>query len=437
MSASWDEHARRGNLTVKGKRASGHQAQMMALITNRCVAKGSGDIETIAGAIATAIQESNVTNINHGDRDSLGLYQQRPSMSWGTAAQVTNPTYAVDKFLSIYIPYRRQGLGWLQASHRTQRSAHPNAPAKWYGESVRAANYYRGSGGAVVGSVASGDGAGGVTREKPYEFSRGSPDKRENSWSCIQRLAQEVNWRAYVSNGRVWFVSEEWLINRPPVYRMSEGARGVLEVSFDYETRQEVAECQVKVVASRYTVSPGQIVQLQGEGPADGKWIVATTRQVLTSKVAEIVLRRAMPKLPEPAPETETVSVGGNDVPVASGSAGGPSGSASASNIEQASALIRQQFPKLRVTSTYRPGGTSYHAQRRAHDLAADVGTMRAAALWINQSGLWQSLVEGIFNSAGGSSWQNLSVKNRKQVPASFWGSGTWAGHRDHLHIAV
>lgn len=68
--ASWADHIRQGNLTVKGKKASAHQAQMMALIATRTKAKG-GDLESAAGAIATSIQESNVTNINYGDRDSL------------------------------------------------------------------------------------------------------------------------------------------------------------------------------------------------------------------------------------------------------------------------------------------------------------------------------------------------------------------------------
>jgi len=39
-------------------------------------------------AIATALQESKLANITYGDRDSLGLFQQRPSQGWGTEEQV-------------------------------------------------------------------------------------------------------------------------------------------------------------------------------------------------------------------------------------------------------------------------------------------------------------------------------------------------------------
>ena len=49
-------------------------------------------------AIATAMQESKVRNVKFGDRDSLGLFQQRPSQGWGTAEQILNPEYSTNKF---------------------------------------------------------------------------------------------------------------------------------------------------------------------------------------------------------------------------------------------------------------------------------------------------------------------------------------------------
>src|SRR6185312_11817716 len=49
-------------------------------------------------ALATAMQESTLRNLNYGDRDSVGLFQQRPSQGWGTVAQLTDPRYAAGKF---------------------------------------------------------------------------------------------------------------------------------------------------------------------------------------------------------------------------------------------------------------------------------------------------------------------------------------------------
>ena len=51
-------------------------------------------------AVATAIQESGLRNLDHGDRDSLGLFQQRPSQGWGSPAQVLDPAYATRQFLN-------------------------------------------------------------------------------------------------------------------------------------------------------------------------------------------------------------------------------------------------------------------------------------------------------------------------------------------------
>jgi hypothetical protein len=49
-------------------------------------------------ALATAYQESKIHNVDHGDRDSLGLFQQRPSQGWGSASQVQDPVYAANAF---------------------------------------------------------------------------------------------------------------------------------------------------------------------------------------------------------------------------------------------------------------------------------------------------------------------------------------------------
>lgn len=63
-------------------------------------------------AIAAALQESGLRNLDHGDRDSLGLFQQRPSQGWGTPAQIMTPTYAATQFYRhlLAVP------GWEQLS---------------------------------------------------------------------------------------------------------------------------------------------------------------------------------------------------------------------------------------------------------------------------------------------------------------------------------
>lgn len=51
-------------------------------------------------AYITAIQESKMTNIAFGDRDSVGIFQQRPSQGWGTVKQIMDPVYATRRFFA-------------------------------------------------------------------------------------------------------------------------------------------------------------------------------------------------------------------------------------------------------------------------------------------------------------------------------------------------
>ncbi|HTJ66713.1 MAG TPA: C40 family peptidase [Actinospica sp.] len=100
--------------------------------------------ETIA--IATALQESDLQNLNYGDRDSLGLFQQRPSQGWGTPAQIMIPSYAARQFYTQLL----QVPGWRTmpttvAAQAVQRSGYPDAYAKWSDEAARLATEFTGT----------------------------------------------------------------------------------------------------------------------------------------------------------------------------------------------------------------------------------------------------------------------------------------------------
>jgi hypothetical protein len=83
-------------------------------------------------ALATAMQESHLRNLDHGDRDSLGLFQQRPSQGWGTPEQVQDPVYAAGKFYDHLVQYPGWDTGDLTTvADGIQRSAHPLAYRKW------------------------------------------------------------------------------------------------------------------------------------------------------------------------------------------------------------------------------------------------------------------------------------------------------------------
>jgi len=83
-------------------------------------------------AIATAMQESSLVNIDHGTSDSLGLFQQRPSQGWGTPAQIMDPVYASTAFYQALEQVSNwQSLPLAVVAQDVQHSGHPGAYAHW------------------------------------------------------------------------------------------------------------------------------------------------------------------------------------------------------------------------------------------------------------------------------------------------------------------
>jgi hypothetical protein len=81
--------------------------------------------------IATAMQESKLVNVDYGDRDSLGLFQQRPSQGWGTKKQVSDPVYATNAFYDVLVKVEGyRSLPITTAAQKVQRSAFPEAYAQ-------------------------------------------------------------------------------------------------------------------------------------------------------------------------------------------------------------------------------------------------------------------------------------------------------------------
>jgi peptidoglycan DL-endopeptidase CwlO len=83
-------------------------------------------------AIQAGMTESRLRNLNYGDRDSLGIFQMRPSQGWGTPAQVTDPVYQVNKFYDVLLTVpnwqtRRPG----DSAQAVERSAFPSRYHQW------------------------------------------------------------------------------------------------------------------------------------------------------------------------------------------------------------------------------------------------------------------------------------------------------------------
>ncbi len=86
-------------------------------------------------ALAAALQESKLRNLDFGDRDSVGLFQQRPSQGWGTAKQIADPRYAAGKFFAALLRVHDwERMSVTEAAQAVQRSGAPDAYQQWAAE---------------------------------------------------------------------------------------------------------------------------------------------------------------------------------------------------------------------------------------------------------------------------------------------------------------
>lgn len=112
---------------------SAEQADNAALIAAIPTQRGMPARAATIG-LATAMQESSLRNIDYGDRDSVGLFQQRPSQGWGTVEEIMDPVYSAGIFydhLAHLDGY--EGMEITVAAQRIQRSAFPDAYAQHEG----------------------------------------------------------------------------------------------------------------------------------------------------------------------------------------------------------------------------------------------------------------------------------------------------------------
>ncbi len=159
-------------------------------------------------ALAAALQESKLYNVDYGDRDSLGVFQQRPSQGWGTPAQLLDPGYAAGAFYSHLAQIRGwEALPISTAAQLVQHSADGSAYVQWEEEARALAR-------ALTGEVEA-----GLT----CRFD-GAPAPRAGALATAAAKELGASWQAGdLSRGRDW-ATAEWLVAHAYTY-------GVVEVS--------------------------------------------------------------------------------------------------------------------------------------------------------------------------------------------------------------
>jgi hypothetical protein len=159
-------------------------------------------------ALAAALQESKLLNLPGGDRDSVGLFQQRPSEGWGTRQQLLMPEYAASAFYQALrtVP-GWTGLSVTEAAQAVQRSAAPDAYAAWEQPARAMAE-------ALTGEV-----TGGLACQfDPI----GSPAPNA---SLAQAMQQELGSSAFSSSdlAHQWLIAQ-WLVAHAATYHITSVA---------------------------------------------------------------------------------------------------------------------------------------------------------------------------------------------------------------------
>ncbi|MDQ2816384.1 MAG: hypothetical protein M3Z75_32220 [Actinomycetota bacterium] len=107
--------------------------------------------QAVVIAYAAALQESQLHNLDYGDRDSVGVFQQRPSQGWGPARDLMNPVYATTRFFDALVQVHDYTTVPVQsAAQDVQHSGDGSAYGQWTQVAAQLAGYFTGSTPAAV-----------------------------------------------------------------------------------------------------------------------------------------------------------------------------------------------------------------------------------------------------------------------------------------------
>ncbi|HKE77410.1 MAG TPA: hypothetical protein VKB57_27570 [Acidimicrobiales bacterium] len=309
------------NLTVKGKPASAAQRGRMEGILSEAQRLGCS-ANVMAACLACATQESVMgEQVSQTGNDDVGIMQQ--GRNWIPASDVMDPRLVTNAFLLSGTPQAKgkgTAPGWLK-KHGSLKAMPGGFEAAikgvqvsvggygaWQAESERAVKAWGGA-----PSAESDAAAGGGEYVKSYQFAR-EPD--EDSWTAIQRLAEEVGWRCFIVGEAVYFMSEEQLYRRRPRYEITARSDLLLDLRYDVDWGKSLSEATLTVALDRWGAPPGAVMLLSGFGPPDGRWLVTSVRRDWFEPTAEVTIKQPGKQKLEPASErtqrsTAAVGAGG------------------------------------------------------------------------------------------------------------------------------
>lgn len=321
-------------VNVKGRAATSEQRRNLDIVLTVGASLGLGASvvqgrKILVASVMTGTQESDMVNLPFGDLDSRGVFQQRPSQGWPASGDVATDAKAFFE-KAIEIAHQNPSLPVAQLCSEVQRdytfgtSREGDDYAKWRTEAEQTVSMWGLTGGdtADTRTLAAHGSALALPADTSFQYTRGTIRKepgsgkpsyvREDDWACLQRLAQEVQWRCFPVSGTVYFVNDPWLFQSQPMMTLSDQADGVDSIDGDYDVGKKTAQLTVSCRIGRWQAPPGSVVELEDLGPLNGRWLVTTISRPIFSASGTVTLAKPQPVLPESSsPEMQQTATGG------------------------------------------------------------------------------------------------------------------------------
>lgn len=138
---------------------------------------------------------------------------------------------------------------------------------------------------------------------------KGNEKDKEDSWEAMGRIANARNWRRFVRDGAIWYVTDAYLFAQAATFSWKEYQDGVDYIDFSYDVGRPVGTATVTVRATRWALPPGITIQLNDLGPATGKYLVAGFKRSLMGINGTCSLTIPQPELPEPKSSDADLSI--------------------------------------------------------------------------------------------------------------------------------
>jgi hypothetical protein len=264
------------------------------------------------------IPSSRAKEVVKSVKGPLGIFNQ----TQGTATDRANVEGAATMFYHDLIAYdKKHPKATLQELIQgVTNSDNPRGYAQYKDNAGRVLSAYGQPGSLAALEATAPDAPSAMTANGSYQnldaggeyyFYRGNIENRlgqkirkpENSWTCIQRLADDVDWMAFFVSGVFYYMSQDDMIKQQPALTMNEWTEGIRQVDGNFYEHKDSASLSITADVGKWMVPPGRVVVVEDMGPWDGRWLVSDFERSLFNTTATITLARERPGLPEPNPK--------------------------------------------------------------------------------------------------------------------------------------